>query len=202
MKGRVALVGLGPLTHDNAPFEDKEWECWGLPWDNGYWANMDVLFEMHDRTLLEDSRSDRSPHYMDKLKNDLWQPVYMQQRHPDIPTSVEYPLEAVQQSVFKGFPRGDQVDWYNSSFAYLMAMAIHQGFTTISLFGWEMNGETGEHGSYQYQRPNANYLVGLAVGRGIEVMVPMQSSICRHEPEGIWLGQFSPRYPTRYGFLT
>jgi len=44
---KVAIIGLSATTHHLAPWSDPEWQKWGLPWD-GYHAQMDRLFEMHD----------------------------------------------------------------------------------------------------------------------------------------------------------
>ncbi len=44
---KVAIIGLAQSTHDDAPWDDPEWEKWGLPWDHN-WAMLDRFFEMHD----------------------------------------------------------------------------------------------------------------------------------------------------------
>lgn len=130
---------------------------------------------------------------------ELPQPIYMQQRWDDIPASVEYPFAAVQESVFKGFPRGlwdTQKDWYNSSPAYMIALALHEGATTIGLYGIDVLDDS----EFTLERPCLEYLIGLAVGRGVEVVIPEgPTALGKFRGTGIKLGNMSPTYTGRYG---
>lgn len=137
-----------------------------MPWDREYGAKASRLFEMHDRSLLEISRQNS---YFEDLA-EMPQPIYMHKHWEDIPTSMPYPLEDVG-SVFKGFPRArwdDQKDWYNSSPAYMIALAIHEGASKIGLYGIDVLDDS----EYTRERPCLEYLIGLAVGKGIEVIIP------------------------------
>lgn len=194
---KVAIVGLSPSTIDQAPWGDDSWQKWGMAWSPSYWSAMDRLFEMHDRPDLERRRR---PDYWERLASIDWSPVYMQQAWSDIPASVAYPLDAVTSSVFAGFPRArwtenGQADWYNCSPAYMMALALHEGAESIGLWAIDVNDGT-EHA---YERPCLEYLIGLAVGRGVEVIVP-------EGPSDLGRALFGPhlhnRYPRRYGYVT
>ena len=200
---QVAIVGQSLSTHDLAPFEDPEWESWGLPWDRGFWVHYDRMFEMHDRGLLEKPEAQRDGDYFEKLQ-DAWVPIYMQKAWPDIPTSVEFPVEALLQTVFHNFPRGDwtqhQKDWYNASPAYAIALAIHEDVDRIGLWGIDCP-KTNE-ADYAYQLPNLNWLLGFAAGRGIDIYIPEgPTELLKHQGEGIPLGDMYPIYPERYGFI-
>jgi hypothetical protein len=46
---------------------------------------------------------------------------------------------------------------------------------------------------YGYQRPNAEFLIGLARGKGIKVHLPENCSLCKYQGD---LG-----YPGRYGHM-
>lgn len=179
---KIALVGLSPTTHDFAPFFDTEWECWGLPWDEGYWLHYDRLFEMHDLRLLESDQCKRRPGYIDRLKT-VDVPLFMQQAY--FPSALAYPLDIA--------PRG----YYNSSISYAMAMAIHEKPVEIAVYGVDMDAKD----EYAYQRPNMEYLIGYAEGKGIKVSIPEMSPLCKFNGEGIDFYSMKPNYVDRYGWL-
>lgn len=182
---KVAIVGLSSTTHDLAPWSDPAWEKWGLPWD-AYWARMDRLFEMHDRRLLESEYSNRRPGYFELLRT-CGVPLYMQDAYDDL-GATRYPFEAVGE---------DTGRYWNSSIAYAMAMAIHEGAEEIAIYGVDMAADD----EYGYQRPNMEYLVGLAKGKGIKVTIPWQSPLCKFQPYGIRFYNHQPTYVDRYGWL-
>ncbi len=175
---KVAIIGLAPSTHDAAPWGDASWEKWGLPWDAKSWAHMDRHFEMHDQRLLDGPHSKRGPDYAQRLAD--CKRLYTQDN---------YPFEAVAASIGQAY--------WNSSIAYAMALAIHEGARAIGIYGVDMDG-TDE---YAYQRPNMEYLIGVARGRGIAVYVPPESALCRFEPRGIKFYDHMPTYTDRYGWL-
>lgn len=171
---KVAIVGLWSGTHDLAPWDDPRWEKWGLAWD-AYAPRMDRVFEIHDARQWKDYAP---KDYIERLS--MMPRLHLQEAHPELPAATVYPLAEVADSVG---------DYFSSSIAYLTALAIHEGAEEIGLWGVAMEG----HDEYGYQRPNMEYLVGLARGRGIKVHVPEQSSLCKFN------GQFG--YSKRYGWL-
>lgn len=190
-------MGLSPSTRHLVPHDS---EIYALPWDSEYSCRASRLFEMHDRGLLEQPEALRSDSYWQELA-ETPQPIYMQQHWDDIPSSVAYPLEAIKDSVFKGFPRASwdaQRDWYNSSPAYMIAMAIHEGATTIGLYGIDVLDDS----EFMLERPCLEYLIGLAVGRGIEVVIPEgPTALGKFRGTGIKLGNMKPTYVNRYGYI-
>jgi hypothetical protein len=174
---KVAVIGLAPSTHAKAPWDDPTWEKWGLPWDASY-GLMDRHFEMHDRRLLDGPHSKRVTDYAQRL-NDCAR-LYTQEN---------YPFEAVAQSIGQAY--------WNSSIAYVMALAIHEGAREIGIYGVDMDG-TDEYG---YQKANMEYLIGVARGQGINVYVPPESALCKFAPTGIKFYDHMPTYVDRYGWL-
>lgn len=156
---------------------------------------------MHDRELLERPESLRSPEYFSDLA-EFHQPIYTQEHWPDVPMSSPFPLDAVRESVFKGFPRGEwsgQKDWYNSSPAYMLALAIHEGAESIGLYGVDVRDDS----EYAYESPCLEYLIGLAVGKGIEIIIPQgPTHLNKFRGEGIKLGTLEPIYVNRYGYVS
>jgi hypothetical protein len=183
---KVAIVGLSPTTHGLAPWDDAEWEVWGLPWDVGYHWRMDRLFEMHDIRLLESEHAPRKCGYLQQLRESEV-PLYMQEAY--FTGATKYPFEEVEKSI--GLP------YWNSSIAYAMAMAIHDGAEEIGIFGVDMRADD----EYGYQKPNLEYLVGVAVGKGIKVTIPEESPLCKFSGFGVRFGNQYPTYKDRYGWL-
>jgi hypothetical protein len=177
----VAIIGLSPTTHNQAPFGDEEWELWGLPWDEGYWVHYDRLFEMHDMRLLEKENSRRPSGYLDRLR-EVDVPLYMQEEY--FPSAIKYPFEMTAQYI-------------NSSIAYMLALAIYEGHEKIGIYGVDMKAED----EYGYQKPNIEYLIGLAEGQGIEVIIPKESPLLKFNGEGIMFANTYPKYVGRYGWL-
>lgn len=109
-------------------------------------------------------------------------PVYMLDKHDDIPMSVQYPMKEIGDLVGRttqGTP------YLESSIAYMLAQAIYEGVDKVGIWGVDLHCLS----EYSYQRPNLEYLIGLARGRGMKVFIPPQSALLTHEkgvPYGYW----------------
>jgi hypothetical protein len=175
---KVAIVGMSPSA-EQAPWDDPAWEKWGLPWHEGYWRHMQRHFEMHDMRLLNSEHSKRSADYFDRLRE--CETLYMQEAYPEIPNAKRFPFEP---------------EYVNSSIAYALALAIREA-EEIAIFGVDMKGDD----EYGYQKPNMEYLIGLARGKGIPVHVLDSSPLCKFNPVGIRFYDHTPTYVGRYGWL-
>jgi hypothetical protein len=156
---KVAVVGLWSETHGLAPWDDPAWEKWGLAWDH-HAPRMDRVFEMH---VTSEWKFYAPKDYVERLS--ALPCLYLQEPHPELPHARSFPEEVEQTTG----------DYFSSSLAYLMALAIHEGAEEIGLYGVAMEAES----EYRVQRPNMEYLVGLARGRGIKVHIPEQSPLCK-----------------------
>lgn len=138
---------------------------------------VDRLFEIHAnwRAFHGEGSEDAGYHYRWLMGQKV--PVYMNEVHADIPTSVRYPLEEVTALIGKsknGHP------FLESSIAFMMALAMlefQQGKCPdglrIGLWGIDMQVGT----EYSYQKPNLLYLIGMARGMGIKVYTPPVSQL-------------------------
>jgi hypothetical protein len=165
----------------------SNWEMWCLAWDPT--PVVDRLFEIHDnwRDFHGRNSEDAGAHYRWLMGQKV--PVYMNDVEADIPTSVRYPIEDVAAIVGKT-RNGDA--YLESSIAFMMALAIVEGWKEpenmrIGIWGVDLDVGT----EYSYQRPNMEYLIGLARGRGIKVFIPERSSLLTHA-KGKAYGKYTP----------
>ena len=144
---------------------------------------MDRHFEMHDLSLLTSEYSRRSRDYFDRLAE--CETLYMQE---DFGNAKRYPFDDVANTTG---------DYWNSSIAYILAMAIHEGAEEIGVWGVDMK----DSEEYGYQKPNMEYLIGLARGKGIKVYIHESSPLCKFNTKGIKFYDFEPNYTLRYGHV-
>lgn len=159
-KTKVAIVGFSD-SRKRAPFDEPEWEIWGLNQLYEKIPRWDRWFELHKRQVNLD---DEGPDHIWKLAA-FTCPIYMQKHYEDIPTSVEYPLKQVIAAFGS---------YLTSSFSFMAALAIMEGFQEIGIYGVDTADE--EWGS---QRPSLEYFLGYARGKGIKITIPAESSLLR-----------------------
>ncbi len=93
-------------------------------------------------------------------------------------TQETYPLDGVIQAIGR--------DYFGSTFGYMLAYAIEQEPDNIKCWGTDLDSKE----EYAHQRPNAEWLIGLAEGRGINVDIAPGSSLMTYNWQGM----------TRYGW--
>lgn len=173
---KVALCGFAE-SYKSAPFNDPTIEVWGLNELHKYLPRWDRWFEVHDDQTLGVSKRDLSEgemkRHLDWLSRDHGpnKPIYMLPQFCGsgrFPNAVPLPLE----DLLACFKRGR---YYTSTIAYMIAMAIMDGYSWIGMFGIDLASDT----EYGNQRPCAEYYTGLAEGLGIEVVIAPDSAMCK-----------------------
>jgi len=183
---KVAIVGFATNTLHLVPWFDPEWELWSLNQGHMHFQRRsDRHFEMHMPEYTEDVRD---PAYMTFLRG-CPVPIYMIDQRPDIPTSVRFPIEAALQLAGR--------DYFTSSIAYMMAIALMDGFEEIALYG--INLAIGDE--YFHQKACAEWWIGLAEGKGVKVYVPRASSLLKQWNRYGYHPEVSPGALTK-GLLT
>ncbi len=172
---QIAIIGRCDNTRAHAPFGDRSWEVWGLAWDT--LLRVDRLFEIHDHwetgNYFDGGVGNEA--YLEWLQS-LKCPIYMPEKYDHIPGSVRYPYEQVKELI-GGNP------YLESSIGYMLALAILEGADRIGLWGVDLQADD----EWAYQRPNAEYLIGFARGRGIRVYAPKEATILSSAfPSGIY----------------
>lgn len=168
-----------------APFNDRDYQVWVLGNRCHKYPRFDRIFEIHD---------DRTEHQ---------QPAYDQSliaRKIPLVVGENFPIQASHVSVFP-YPQAEKLVglYLTSSPAYMMAMAILEGFEHIALFGCDMAVDDHE---YFYQRPCLEGWIGYAKGLGIEVFIPEVSPLFKSKyVEGRDYGKASGSVFSEQGFM-
>jgi len=158
---KVAIIGCG-AGRDNAPYDDKEWECWGL--NEVDQKRADRWFEIHELY----ASSEKEVEWLKKCK----QPIYMIKVYPEIPMSVSYPL--VEVTIGMGSPT-----YFTCTFAYQIALAIYEKFEVIGMFG--VNLPYGSPRERLIETPCTEFWLGVAAGMGIEIQIPPDEYLLHHQ---------------------
>lgn len=168
---KIAIVGFSP-TRDEAPWNDTSWQLWGLAWDSER-LRFHRTFEMHDLEILRGYPNSAS--YIDSLADCAG--LHMQRVYEEVPNSIAYPFAEVAKTTGA---------YWCSSLAYAIAQAIHERPEEIGIFGVDGSEQ------YAYQHPNLNYLIGLAVGKGIKVMLPASCPLLKFvsDPDFSYVGRY------------
>jgi len=193
---KIAIVGCSD-SKDLAPFQDKNWQIWGVNNLFFHIPRWDKWFEIHNITKNDDGvwmrrgsanfrGQDINAYIADLAK--MTCPVMMQQHWDDIPNSTSYPLDEIKARF------GSILGWYNKSLpegidterantrlygtntvTYMILLAIMEGATHIGVWGVDMAVDT----EYHYQRPSCEFALGVAIGLGIQVYVPAEADLMK-----------------------
>jgi hypothetical protein len=172
---KVAIVGFAE-SWKLAPWDDQSVEAWCL---NEFWKyapRWSRWFEVHDEETLGVTKRDLSEgeqkRHLEWLSKDHGpnKPIYMQKQFCDgrFPNAVPLPIEHLCTLFRAG-------RYFTSSIAMMVAMAIDEGYTWIGLYGIDLANDR----EYPYERPNAEYIIGIAEGRGIHIEIAPTSAILK-----------------------
>jgi len=177
-KKTVAIVGMAATSCSLAPYDDEDVEIWGLNEAHAFsWMKRATRwFQIHSSKSWKRYIAKREVRgHFNWLKKNPWDiPIYMQYQTDIIPKSVSYPLHDVVGEVFPLFKRGeDTVKYFTSTFAYMMGVAIMEGFERVEIYGFEMADDV----EYVKQKACAEFWIGYAMGKGIEIYTPPGNQI-------------------------
>jgi len=177
MPRHVSIVAYGPSMHtyvdvakaigSRTAYCD---EVWAINSVAGV-IHCDRAFHMDDVRIQEiraAARPDSNIAHMLAWLKRAPGPIYTSRAHPDYPGLVDFPLADVLNKT-GGMP------YFNSTPAYAVALALAEGFETISLFGLDYtyaNAHDAEKG-----RACIEFWLGRAFALGVRVHVPNTSSL-------------------------
>ncbi len=165
---KVALIGTAPSSRMLAPYGDPSWKIWACsPGNMNSLPRVDTWFELHSNLLWPEHESYGRP-YIEWLKVQSF-PVYMQDQSL-VPNAQIFPMHEIVAEFGQ--------DFFTSSFAWMMALAMKMGATEIALYGIDM----ASRDEYIRQRPGFYFFRYMAQQRGIKVTAPHESDIMQSPP--------------------
>ena len=195
IRKKIAICGFASSSRNAIPVESDEWEIWTLNQFYRHTKRSDRHFDMHWNW---DSENVPGTDHRGWIRG-CGVPTYMIRTHPDLPTSMRYPIDRL----IKKFG-----DYFTSSVAEMLAVLIDEidrrveadllaemssdaaalsgadalarsrnlyADYTIGIFGIDL--VVGEE--YFWQKACAEFWIGIALGRNINVLIPPQSALCK-----------------------
>lgn len=178
---RGAIVGTAP-TFKVTPWQDATLDIFSL--NDAYvlpgfarasgWFDLHPIAEMVFRPKGERKVSiDDAPvgaylrpeGHLEWLKTRTF-PVYLQQANPNWPHSRAFPFTEIEQRYGS---------YFSSTPAWMLAWMLLEGYTEIHIYGIHLATEW----EYIHQRPNMEFLIGLALSRGVQFVIPERSSLLK-----------------------
>lgn len=159
----VAIVGNG-RSRTSAPHDDQARDIWTMNNHAMLWEKRTTaVFEMHPDALTTD-RDGYNDEYRAWLRQPHPFPIYMHDRHPEIPASVRFPYIPLTR-LYKGeLPIRD---FYTTTPPYCLALAWHLGYERVELYGIDL-----DHEERQAHRDSVFFWIGYLLAKGIEIYVP------------------------------
>jgi len=198
---KIAVMGFAGTSRNLAPFNNPEWEIWGLnalfkeiPWA----SNFTRWFEFHPYKDILSLEAGGGPEYEKFLKG-LKIPLYTEVQYKELPTSVRYPLEKICDTFHIGTQElrstvaNEHITYTNIQNAYLtnsismmIALAIYEmlyensGTEEIGVWGVDMAHST----EYGFQRSSCEFYIGICEGLRLAGKIktwtlPKQSSLLK-----------------------
>lgn len=175
----VALYGFAAETRDGI-WQTRADQIWSITWAYKYdLPRIDRLLEIHPIWIQARSKKpeyQKPRDHWEWLKKNHKIPVVMLVKHPEVPMCERYPLEQVQALL----PQDRRSKVLTSSFDYLMALAVLEGYERIEVYGFEMGSDT----EYRYQREGAAYWIAQCDARGIDLVLPVNTALLRNKLYG------------------
>lgn len=162
-RSTVAIIGSNTKTIGRFDWDRDDVDVWVFneATKSTWCKRADAVFQMHKPVVWRSSANRNDPKHYEWLKSTTT-PVYMLEQYEDVKASVKFPLDEILADIYGS---QQQIPYFTSSVAYALGLAIYKRYKRIEVYGVEM--ETGTE--YAYQRTGVAFLVGIAVGRGIEV---------------------------------
>jgi hypothetical protein len=177
IRKKLIIYANGP-SRSAALLDDPESEVWTCnsicPRDRKGRIRADRWFEMHPLSA-------QTPVEMQFLR-DLPVPVYMFDAYPEVPQSVRFPMEVIEER-FRA-KRGEPGDLFTCTFCYQISLAILEGFEQIDLCGIDL--DLGTARERTVERMGVLYCFGIARAYGIRMGIPKDCTMYAH--------------PWRYGY--
>ncbi len=194
---RCAIIGTAQ-SWKQAPWNDQTLEMWTL--NDGYLLGIprsDRHFDLHPPHQMLFRPAQNKPLdpatipvgvYLRPDGHLHWlrtrpQPVYLGEKHPEMPNARVFPKAEVLAAFAQYWPlrlnRKGVIepgpDYEVSTPSWMLMQAIVEGYQEIHVYGIHLATEW----EYLQQRPNFEFLLGVAAGKGIKIVLPESAPICK-----------------------
>jgi hypothetical protein len=172
----VAIVAMGPSHRDYLDECIQKTSRWKVA-DETWAINAMAGVIEHDRAFIMDDlryfqkQARTVPHlagYQDWLSKPGRPPIYTSVAHPEVPSSVTYPLQEVVAKL--------GLTYFNTTVAYAVAYAIHIGVREMRLYGMDFTDKTNRAFA-EAGRACVEHWLRDARWRGINVAIAPNSSL-------------------------
>jgi hypothetical protein len=166
----AVVVGFSSNTRKKTPWNNPNVDVFGI--NEGYsfkwWKqkpeNTAGWFQIHTRDTVLREKNLNDPKHDEWMKQEHPFPIFTQEEEADFPSSVRFPIE----DIIKEFGY-----YWKSTLAYAVAFCYLAGYKKVELYGFEMASDS----EYWGQRANGAYIIGKAIGKGLDVYVPPTSKL-------------------------
>lgn len=162
---KLIILGLGRTVHDRisqvyATYEDLDWEVWTIN-AGGLLFRHDVLWDMHTDAYVETLKPETRAlvHRRREALKAYDRPIMMPKAHPDLPTSVTFPLREVVECTGSTF--------FANGLSYLLAMALCCHVKRLQMYGCDLAYRDDHHPKQGLAC--CEYWIGRLVGAGCHV---------------------------------
>lgn len=199
---RICILGTGPASRDDAPYDDPSVEMWTIARGMNIPPRVDILFELHVPQLWDGwGDKEASKLYVDLLR-ECKIPIYMQEKIVEIPQSRVFPKDEILK-VVTPYELGCEAPYETSQVSWMISYAMYQLYNPneisaywfvkahgkdakpigeILFYGIDLISE-GEARSYQ--RHCLEYYAGMCRGWGIKLTIADKSSLCKQKVKGL-----------------
>jgi hypothetical protein len=162
-KRKIAIIGTAPQWQ-LAPFDDPEWEIWGIFGVVGCGKRFNRIYELHDKSVIEPMADQHKSGVYWETVSALGENYITKDPYDKAPNAKRFDFDGKLKKYGK---------YFASSASWLIAEAIDEGATTIGLWGINMASDS----EYAYQKPSCTYLLGYARAKGVEIVIPESSEL-------------------------
>lgn len=188
-KKTVRLIALGPSCAE-ASWQEEGKETWGIQYTWRHFK-LDRAFVMDDKEWIEaKNNSFNVPIDIAGEMRKTNIPIYVAKKWQDVANTIEYPIGRVLE-YFK------PVKYFMNSVAYMLALAILEGYERIEMYGIDLRyfndlgGKMEYHHNWIDETHCIAFWAGQAIGRGIELVITKRSSLMK---------PVMPNDPSLYGY--
>lgn len=193
---RIGFLGSHETSLKFAPWDDPSWNLWGHASSRFmYRKPADLYFDLHRKECWTKTNH-KGAKYLRWLAS-CPTPIYMQDRFPEVPSSIRYPLEKVSFGLVR--------QYFTSHVAYMIALAVTMEPTVqeIGFFGVNYSPDC----EYGTQRGSTEYWMGRAEAMGVRLILPPTCTLLAdpkelygyesHDANGVLVNAYTKRVWTK-----